>query len=178
MFVHIFLAKILLLTLGNTKEISYFSNFNNGNLIFGEESKIPDFVTLADDPKSDFPNDFTICSSLYIKFMTTKNNVIEIMKKDGTHWFQIDLEHLRDYETFSERITMFYGSEKPEKLQFWDSVLPINPHSWYHICFGVDTVSGLLRIVINGHVIVDTVKDLFVNTTEIKPTSLKDKLLG
>merc|ERR1719300_1860437 len=107
MFVHIFLGKILFSSLGIAKEISYFSNFNKGNLIFGEEEfKIPDFVTLVDDPISDFPNDFTICSSLYIKFMTTKNNVIEIMKKDGTHWFQIDLEHLRDYETFSERITM------------------------------------------------------------------------
>ena len=129
MFVHIFITKFLFVSIVKSKEIPYFSNFNKGNLIFGEESKIPDFVTLAEDPISNLPNDFTICSSLYIEFMTTKNNFIEIMKEDGSHWFQMDLEHLRDYDSFSERISMFYGNEMPEKLQFWDSVLPIRPHS-------------------------------------------------
>ena len=167
------LAMSLIIVRG--KEIPYYSNFNNGNLIFGTESQIPDFVTLANDPKANLPNDFTVCSSLFIEFMTTKNNFIEIFKKDGTHWFQMDLEHLRDYKTFSERISMYYGSDL---FKFWDSKVAINPHSWYHICLGLDTVSGHLRIVINGQVIFDSIKELFINTTSVKPKSVAGKFTG
>ena len=90
------------------KEIQYYSNFNDGTWGFGPESVIEDYVTLSNDPKAQLPNDFTVCSSLLIKFMTTKNNFIEIYKEDGTHWFQLDLEHLRDLESFSERVSMHF----------------------------------------------------------------------
>ena len=170
-----FFLSALSLTVAMAQEIPFYSNFNNGNLIFGTEAQIPDFVTLANDPKADLPDDFTVCSSLYIEFMTTKNNFIEIYKNDGTHWFQMDLEHLRDYNTFSERISMYYGSDL---FKFWDSKVAINPHSWYHVCLGLDTVSGHLRIVINGQVIFDSIKELFINTTSLKPKSVAGKFVG
>ena len=114
-------------------------------------------------------------------FMLTKNNFIEILKEDGTHWFQMDLEHLRDFSTLTERITLIYHnpiSGKEEVMKFWDNVVPITPHSWYHICLGLDTVSGLLRIVINGFEIINEEKDFFRNTSSIKPTSVAGKFLG
>ena len=50
------------------------------------------------------------------------------------------------------------------------------PHSWYHVCMGLDTVSGLLRMVANGVEVVDEEKDYFRNTTTWKPKSLQGKL--
>ena len=161
--------------------LDYFSNFNDGSLIFGDEYKMTDYVTLSNDPRANLPDSFTVCSSLFIKFMLTKNNFIEIYKEDGTHWFQMDLEHLRDFSTLTERVTLVYHSPvtgKDEVVKFWDQVLPIIPHSWYHICLGLDTVSGLLRIVINGFEIVNEEMDFFRDTTSIKPTSVSGKVLG
>ena len=51
------------------------------------------------------------------------------------------------------------------------------PHSWYHICMGLDTVSGLLRIVVNGVEVVNEEKDYFRNTTHWKPKSLKGRII-
>ena len=52
------------------------------------------------------------------------------------------------------------------------------PHSWYHVCMGLDTVSGMLRIVVNGVELVNEKKDYFRNTTHWKPTSVKGTLGG
>ena len=155
--------------------LQYYSNFNDGKLLFGIESTIVDYVTLANDPKEKLPNDFTICTSLYIKYMTTKNNIFELYKEDGSHWFQMDIEHLRDIDSFSERVSMFYESTLNK---FWDKTVTIIPHSWYHVCLGLDTDSGHLRLVVNGNVLVDEVKEFFVQTSNLKPTSLAGKLLG
>ena len=43
---------------------------------------------------------------------------------------------------------------------------------------GLDTVSGLLRIVVNGLEVVNEEKDYFRNTTRWKPTSVKGRLVG
>ena len=55
--------------------------------------------------------------------------------------------------------------------------IPIVPHSWYHVCMGLDTVSGLLRIVVNGVVMVNEEKEYFRNTVTMKPGSLEGKVL-
>ena len=55
--------------------------------------------------------------------------------------------------------------------------VPIVPHSWYHVCMGLDTVSGLLRMVANGVEVVDEERDYFRNTTAWKPKSLQGKLV-
>ena len=171
----IVIFSLFLYTSQSKHPLQYYTNFNDGTWGFGVESVIEDYVTLSNDPKGQLPNDFTVCSSLLIKFMTTKNNFIEIYKEDGTHWFQLDLEHLRDLDTFSERVSMYFeGSIN----KFWDSKVPINPHTWYQICLGLDTVSGHLRVVVNGHVIVDSVKEFFINTSSIKPKSVAGKFLG
>ena len=59
-----------------------------------------------------------------------------------------------------------------------NSNVPVSPHSWYHVCLGLDTVSGLLRIVMNGHVIVNEEKEFFRDTNSIRPKSLAGKLKG
>ena len=43
---------------------------------------------------------------------------------------------------------------------------------------GLDTVSGLLRIVVNGKVVVDEEKQYFKDTSAWKPKSVAGHLLG
>ena len=174
-------ASLLLRIVIDARQLNYFTNFNDGSLVFGDESTMTDYVTLTNDPGTNLPESFTICSSIFLKFMLTKNNFISIFKEDGTQWFQMDIEHFKDYSTLTERITLVHYnpiSGKDEVVKFWDQVVPITPHAWYHVCLGLDTLSGLLRIVINGYEIVNEEKDFFRNTTSIKPKTVAGNLVG
>ena len=55
---------------------------------------------------------------------------------------------------------------------------PVIPHSWYHVCVGIDTVSGLLRVVDNGVLVLDEEQKMLKNTSSIKPENVEGKLLG
>ena len=52
------------------------------------------------------------------------------------------------------------------------------PHSWYHICVGIDTVSGLLRVVDNGVLVLEEEVEMLKNTSSIKPNDVEGRLLG
>ena len=77
---------------GSAKELIYFSNFKPGPLITGPESVVTNYVTMTSNPVSTLPDEFTICNSLFIEVMTTVQNIIEILKEDGTHWFSISYD--------------------------------------------------------------------------------------
>ena len=141
-----------------------------------------DFITLANDPKEDLPNSFTICSSFFVKFVVTTLQAIKLLKKDGSQWFDLILmTKTRDHIRLSETMVIHVSNPQTKKHQahqFTDFPrIPIVPHSWYHICMGLDTVSGLLRIVVNGIEVVNEEKDYFKNTTHWKPKSLKRSIL-
>ena len=53
------------------------------------------------------------------------------------------------------------GAGEDEMETFRDTNIPIVPDSWYHVCMGLDTVSGHVRIVVNGKVLVNEPKDYF-----------------
>ena len=60
----------------------------------------------------------------------------------------------------------------------FESNVLVSPYSWYHVCLGLDTVSGLLQIIMNGHVIQNEEKEFFRGTDSIRPKSLAGKLGG
>ena len=81
----------------------------------------------------------------------------------------------------SEELQVWYqdpGTNENLPIGFSDTGIPIVPHSWYHVCLGLDTVSGLLRIVVNGVKVVDEEKEFFRNTKDWKSSSVKGKVLG
>ena len=87
------------------KDLKYFSNFKpSAGIIVGRESAVTDFVTMTNSPESDLPNEFTICNSLFIEVMTSLQNIVVVMKKDGTHWFSISYEVAR----LSTREELYY----------------------------------------------------------------------
>ena len=62
-------------------ELRYFDNYNTGELGYGQEKTILDYVLLANDPFNNLTKDFTVCSSLYIRYMTAENNFIGFPKQ-------------------------------------------------------------------------------------------------
>ena len=60
----------------------------------------------------------------------------------------------------------------------FETNVSVSPYSWYHVCLGLDTVSGLLRIIMNGHMVQNEEKEFFRGTDSIRPKSLAGKLGG
>ena len=80
---------LCLFDLALAKDMKYFSNVKPGPLQVGRESVVKDFVTIENNPLSNLPNEFTICTSLFIDIVKSSQYLFEILKKDGTHWFSI-----------------------------------------------------------------------------------------
>ena len=75
-------------------------------------------------------------------------------------------------------ICIFFIKERKEECLYVRNSSPIVPHTWYHICVGINTVSGLLRIVDNGIPVLDEETEIFKETYSIKPENISGKLLG
>ena len=114
--------------------------------------------------------------------------VFLLLKGDGSPWFSLEISTI-DRARFqsevmnneSEALSIWYqnpGTNENLAVDFYDTGVPIVPHSWYHVCLGLDTESGLLRIVVNGVKVVDEEKEEFRNTTTWKPQSLEGKIIG
>ena len=158
----------------------YFSNFKFEEIVFGQEHLVKDYLTLANDPNGNLPDSYTVCSSILVDFVTSDKVFIQMLKQNGTPWYLIDFGAARIYDTQAEALNIWYDnplSGKNELESLSKTHIPIVPHSWYHICMGLDTVSGLLRIVLNGIVVINEEKDYFRDTTVWKPESLEGKIL-
>ena len=164
----------------NGKSLVYYSNFKFEPLIFGPEDVIVDYIKLADDQKENLPDSYTICSSIFVKFATTDIAILQMLTQDGTPWYRLALFSSRDLDKMSETLVLWTVNPITgvfEVQYLTSSTIPIVPNSWYHICMGLDTVSGLLRIVINSVVMVNEETDNFRNVGHLKPKSLDGKLL-
>ena len=121
-------------------------------------------------------------TALLVATVNSEHNLVTMYKEDGSHWFTLDLAVTqRNLETMTETMKIYYEDPDTGKYandMFLDTGILINPHSWYHICMGLDTVSGLLRIVVNGMEVVNMEKEYFRNTKDWKSNSVKGKVLG
>ena len=181
---NIFLSLLMFscLDMSCAADIKFYSTFHYKERVWGEEEVVENYVVLAEDPISNLTEHFTICSSVFVKFVFLEpTDVIVMLKQDGSPWFVLELNTVtRDYESLSEKMKLIF--EDPESGShdselFTDTIIPIVPHSWYHICMGLDTVSGLLRIVVNGREVINEEKEYFKNTFVMKPASLAGKVL-
>ena len=174
------IISVYYVTFGSGQDFHYFSNFKFGPLEWGKESMIKDFATLTTDKVGNLPDSFTICSSDFITFVSSSNSVFQLLKQDGSPWFKLSIETgQRNRVTFTEVLKLWLppgGSYSSYHQDLFTGIIPIVPHSWYHVCMGLDTVSGLLRIVVNGREVVNEEKDYFRNTADMRPKSLVGKI--
>ena len=167
------------LALGTTA-FPYFSNFKfDKKLIYGGDGLDYDYVTLANDVKKNLPDTFTVCLSIHSKFRPGLNDfaILDMYKQDGSHWFHLNPGDIK--RRTSETVEIFYENPLTKKrgTDFFSGYFPIVPHSWYHFCVGLDTLSGLLRIVVNGVEVVNEEKEYFRNTTAWKPKSVEGRIV-
>ena len=177
-FISIFIFTYVTSIANGNKQI-YYSNFKFEKIVFGPEDVIEDYLTLADDPNGNLPESYTVCSSVFVKYATSDIAVIQMLKQDGTPWYSLVISGSKNYDKMSENLELSFDNPITGKFELdfiTSSHIPIVPHSWYHVCMGMDTVSGLLRIVVNGVVVVNEEKDYFRNTKQWKPKSLEGKL--
>ena len=167
----------VLVALIQAKELKYFSNFKPGNIVYGQESLMTDYVTVANDPVSNLPDRFSICTSVFVGNMTTGKSVVQIYKENGLPWFQLGIGTSRDLTTRTEILDL-YSQTELKRVQKYPKLVPIVPHSCYHVCLGLDTVSGLLRITVNGILIENETKEFLKNTSSIKPNSVSETISG
>ena len=127
-----------------------------------------------------------MCSSLYVQYAHTNAHVFQILQKDGSSWFSLEVsamfrkQYQSEIDQKSELLELWFKDPLTDKrmaLGFPDSGIPIVPHSWYHVCLGLDTVSGMLRIVVNGVEVVNEEKAEFRNISNWRPESLDGKIL-
>ena len=180
---HIIVASFLCLLLTNVHswDINSYSTFSfdeNSNAL-GVESSVKNFISLANDPKSSLPDSFTICSSILLMFINGGAHFVQMYTEDGSHWFNFQLGSFPNSLDVQTRILYMDPSTGAFQTELFSDVpIPMIPHSWYHVCLGLDTVSGHLRIVINGVKVVDMEKQYFKNSTTMKPKSLIGKVTG
>ena len=121
-----------ILNLATTAEaLKYFSNFQfDQRTIYGEEHLIKDYVTLANDPKANLPDSFSICSSIFIKFRPGLKDVgiFEMFKEDGTHWFLLNY-YVKTLEFFYENP----ATGKSEMEKFSGTIIPIHGQEQLHL---------------------------------------------
>ena len=156
------------------EDLIIFDNFNDGIWAIGTEGKMVDHAVLALDKKMNLPSSFTICSSVHLNFMTSIIFFFQLYQDNGMPWFSLNIRSQRDLNRFEEIVQLYYykitGNIKPST-----DPVPIMPNSWYHGCTALNTVTGYMRVVVNGHIIIDQVITEFVNTDE-KPKSLAGRL--
>ena len=93
--------------------MKYFTNYKPV-IIYGDESLMKDYVTLSQDPISNLPAKFTICSSLYLDRIITPPNVFQLYNENGKPWFNLGLnmnDKLRN-DVRTERVLMYYQTGK------------------------------------------------------------------
>ena len=166
--------------MGTCKNLDYFSTFKFAKNVFGEEELIKNFVTLENDPTGNLPNSFTVCNFVYVKFWSSQTSVIEMRKEDGTHWFLVELStSMRDYSDLTETVSFWYvdPTSGANGREDFTNIVPIVPDSWYHICMGLNTNTGRLRIVVNGVLLINEDRDYITNTIAWKPKSVQGKVL-
>ena len=172
--VFLFSAIFLLSSVRDCKseDLIIFDNFDYGSYIFGAEDLIVDYALLSIDRKMDLPTSFTICSSLHLNFVAGPMNFYQLYQDDGQPWFTLFLRPQKDLNRFQDRFSFWFYMSSLYDM----NTVPIKPNSWYHSCTALDTVTGHILIVVNGHIVIDQVLEEFINSINEKPKSLEGRL--
>ena len=176
MFVFLFALYILpTLRASKSEDLVIFDNFDYGEVDFGSKEKMIDYALLARDKKMDLPPAFTICSSIHRNIVSSAVFFFQLYQHDGKPWFSVEVRNQRDLNRFQEKVQIVYY-KKLSNIEATSDPVPIVPNSWYHGCTALDTVTGHMLVVVNGHIIIDQVIEEFINTADIRPKSMEGRL--
>ena len=75
----------------HSEHLRYLDNVKPGIIVTGEEFLMKDYITVSKDPKSNLPEQFTICSSVFMGRIVNLPNVFQLLNEKGKHWFNLNI---------------------------------------------------------------------------------------
>ena len=130
-----------------------------------------DYAQLQDDPTGNLPEEFTICSSIYMKSFIMEQSLVQLLTADGEPWFSLYFLHLNETTMTHPYCIGVNG------IYIHFNKIMANPLQWNHACIGINTVTGDLATSINNEIVHDGVMDHFVASNNVAPTNLTSKLI-
>ena len=138
------------------------------------DKDVPDYAIVNKDQTGNLPTSFSMCTSLFFAEKLdhpAKQMYFTLLREDGAPFFAFydaseEKMHIQ-YTAFIVHMAYKLGHNK-FKLSF---------NHWDHHCVGIDTVSGHVTSVKQGHVMFDGILDAMKNNTALQPKSLKWTLI-
>ena len=153
--------------------IKVFDFFEYGqNIDFSDPDSQASAIVLNDDTVGNLPTSFTICSTILFARKVERLPYFQIFDKDGKPWFNT-YDRSNEIKKFHTNGIMVNGIFKLGFTEFKPVVIDV----WDHSCTAVDTVTGHVTNVRKGHIMVDKVMEEFKESSDIRPTSLKERLM-
>ena len=145
----------------------------SGDVVFKTNDDIVlDSAVLAEDTVGNLPDAFTICSSIYLKYVLSRTYFIQTFKKDGTNWYNYYVQ-AHDFSGSHGKSGTYVG------YIFFNGVyigisghISIRPHSWFHGCISLDVNSKKLTLVVNGELVYEN-ELATQNMKQDKPDNIK-----
>ena len=130
-------------------------------------------AVLNEDLKGNLPAQFTICNSILVVNINPSlhtKSPFNVNYEDGSPWFWMNIAYNGHMYQAYRNGDIFTGNGKSK-------IYPARFNVWEHLCVGVDTDTGMFTTVQRGIVAFNEVMPVFVNSSSIKPTNLKGKLI-
>ena len=124
-------------------------------------------ITRATLNRPDMPRDFAICIAFMVQFWNTPYNAVtlfEIIHDDGTTWGNMLMYPGVSFIQFTVWLGNVDFESRADRVLF--------PFTWTRGCFSLDTVSGRVRIVLDGQVLEDKVHQEALEEDELRPPNL------
>ena len=122
--------------------------------------------------KPDMPKDFTICAAYMVEAWTTafaSAVLFQLNDRGGDQWAYVMMYAARYYTEFNVYIGRVTVEAYIDRLLFL--------LMWTRVCVSLDTVTGSVRIVVNGEVLEDKVHQEALEEDTWRPDNL-DMVLG
>ena len=145
---------------------------------FPADRKIPDtkleeqkhLAILVDEELETLPDQFSICSSIYMGYYRDSMIFFTIVAPDSLRWLNVNIHH--DDVDFSKEVVWL--NAKFSSI-IGDGFNPIRPWAWSHSCVGVDLIIKEITWMVN-QVRMSNVTFNDTDFIESKPLSLHRKL--
>ena len=122
--------------------------------------------------ETDFPSSFTACSSVYLTFPVQKFFPFFMLMVEETP-LSIHLSRHHVFTAFTVQIGNEYINVHQEGQTAMRAVFPLE---WIMVCLSLDSLTGRLRLVANGHLLLD--KDYKDSVESFwKPATIEVRLL-
>ena len=123
--------------------------------------------TRASLTKPDMPKDFTICAAYMVEAWTTafaSAVLFQLNDRGGDQWAYVMMYAARYYTEFNVYIGRVTVEAYIDRLLFL--------LMWTRVCVSLDTVTGSVRIVVNGEVLEDKVHQEALEEDTWRPDNL------